>query len=63
MSRKNYRAVAAILAEQYADCHLDCERAVVRAFAKAMARTFSDDNPRFSVQRFYAACACGLADE
>ena len=61
MSRKHYRSVAALVAERYA-CAEDCERFAVREIARGLARIFSDDDPRFSVQRFYAACACGLED-
>jgi hypothetical protein len=60
-SRKDYRAVAALISERYA-CAAPFEQHAVQEMARGLARIFSDDNPRFSVQRFYAACACGLED-
>ena len=55
MSRKHYRLVATLVAQRYA-CAADFERHAVREMARGLARIFSDDNPRFSVQRFYTAC-------
>jgi len=62
MSRKNYRAVASLIAAEYTQAPSWRERCAIRVMAQGLARIFSDDNPRFSVQRFYEACECGLSD-
>jgi hypothetical protein len=61
-SRRDYVAVAAALAKLYEQAPTDEHREGVRWVVRDLARTFSDHNPRFSAQRFYAACACGLDD-
>lgn len=62
MSRKDYEAIAAIIAGDIASkrdaCNVDVED-VLRNVARSMADHFARDNARFDRQRFYAACGIG----
>ena len=60
MSRRNYVAVAAIIADEVAAYPTDpIAQTVIRNFAERMADTFEEDNARFDRERFLTACGLG----
>ena len=60
--RRHYVAVADALAEDRERFDVDgAVRFGIESAAKALADVFKADNPRFSAERFYAAC--GIEDE
>ncbi len=54
MSRKDYNAIANVLAGDFATATLS-QREKVRAIVLSLADVFAKDNPRFQRDRFYAA--------
>lgn len=54
MSRKNYEAIARILADNMADTHVEAK--IVAGVARELADYFKCENPRFRYDDFYAAC-------
>ena len=56
MSRKDYVAIAAILADERKYAADEEARVVLAAVASRMASLFADDNARFDRNRFLAAC-------
>ena len=54
MSRKHFKAAAAILSN-YSDV-TGPAKSIVREIANEFADLFADENPRFDRERFLAAC-------
>lgn len=56
MSRKDYIAIAEIIAGDYATCGTSEERYKVRGVVFSLAHFFRKDNEQFNCERFYNAC-------
>ena len=55
MTRRDYVKFAGLIS-RHATRKSKAEKDLVRDVAKGMADIFSEDNPRFNVDRFYKAC-------
>jgi hypothetical protein len=55
MSRKHYRAIAEVLAADYAIAATEAERRVVANITRSLADVLKRDNSNFDRARFYAA--------
>ena len=56
LSRKHYRAVAAIFAENVRTTTNEVTFATTRSIAEDVAQYFTADNPNFDHAKFLAAC-------
>jgi len=54
--KKDYTAVASVMARASSDASDSGQRLLVRNTVIALARQFSEDNPRFDPAAFYKAC-------
>ena len=55
MSKKDYQAIARVLAGDLATCHSEPMRIKVENIARSLADVFAADNPRFRRDTFYRA--------
>lgn len=60
MSKRHFKAVADILAGEYATSGTVAARAKVDAITRSLADLFISENPRFDRARFYAAVGIGM---
>lgn len=56
MSKKDYVAMAAVIAKNYAVANSVDGRDAIREVALNMAGVFAKDNPRFNMNMFLKAC-------
>lgn len=56
MTKKDYAAVASVMARASSDASDSGQRLLVRNTVIALARQFAEDNPRFDHGAFYREC-------